>query len=305
MRNKLIGILIISVLSPTAHAAAPTVLTACGVLGLPGSYILANDVAAPASGACFLVMADVNLNMDGHSITPGAITPMTPRIGVRVTSTGAGSRIHDGSITSLRDAASGVVGTGIRIEGASAVRVTGMTITGNNFGVFIIGANDNRFDGNNVSSNSEFGFQVDAHSDNNSFVGNQCDQNGSSGGGGCIFLALNTGNSVTSNTMNNNTVDGVILGGGATGNEIRNNVINGGGRGVTLAVANGNTVRSNTITGAGSGIVLFLTVSANTISNNIVSGSTSFDIFDAGAACDDTFKNNTFSTSSGPAGCIQ
>src|SRR5262245_14682342 len=127
MRNKLIGILIISVLAPTAHAA-PTVLTACGVLGLPGSYILANDVAAPASGACFLVMADVNLDMDGHSIT-GTTTPTAARIGVRVTSTGAGSRIHDGSITGLQDALSHVVGTGIRIEGASGVRVTGMTIT--------------------------------------------------------------------------------------------------------------------------------------------------------------------------------
>src|SRR5262249_8752600 len=246
MRNKLIGILIISVLAPTAHAA-PTVLTACAVLGLPGSYILANDVAAPASGACFLVMADVNLDMDGHSITPGATTTDTARIGIRVTSTGAGSRIHDGSITGLQDALSHVVGTGIRIEGASGVRVTGMTITGNNFGVFIIGADDNRFDGNNVSSNSNSGFHVDSGSDNNLFVGNQCDQNGSSGGGACIFLANNTGNSVTSNTMNNNTVDGVLVSGNGTANEVRNNVMNGGLRGVTLATTTANTVRSNTI----------------------------------------------------------
>ena len=70
-----------------------------------------------------------------------------------------------------------------------------------------------------------------------------------------MFLANNTGNSVTSNPMSDNTVDGVLVSAGSSaGNEIRNNVINGGLSGVTLATTTGNTVLGNTITGAGSGI---------------------------------------------------
>jgi parallel beta-helix repeat protein len=160
MRNQLIGILMISALTSAANAASPTVLTTCGLLGLPGNYVLANDVVAPATGQCLLIMAEVNLNMDGHSITPGTTAA---GVGVRVVATGAGSRIHDGSIAGL--------GIGIRIEGASLVRVTGMTITGNNTGIYLIGADNNRLDGNNVSNNSDVGFQVDSGSDNNSFVG--------------------------------------------------------------------------------------------------------------------------------------
>ena len=305
MRNNIIGILMISALAGSAHAAPPAVLTACGALSSPGSYVLANDVLTPASGVCFLITADVNLKMDGHSITAGPADAGVIRVGVRVTASAAGTRIQDGSIVGLETAPLNS-GIGIRVESASGVRVTGMTITGNHIGVYIIQADGNRFDGNNVSNNSDVGFQVDSGSDNNTFIGNQCDQNGSPGVGGCIFLANNTGNLVMSNTMNNNTVDGVIVSAGSSAaNEIRNNVINGGLRGVALFITTGNTVRNNTITGANVGISLAATATANIISNNIVNGSASFDILDLGTVCDDTYKNNTFTTSSGPAGCIQ
>jgi parallel beta-helix repeat protein len=285
--------------------AAPTVVTTCGTLSVPGTYNLANSVSTPSTGLCFLITApNVTFDLNGHSITAGAASSGVTRVGIRVTGTGTGARIHDGSITNLEVA--GVnVGIGMRIESASDVRVTGMTITGNSIGMYIIQADNGRFLSNTVSSNSDFGFQVDSGSDNNLFSGNQCNQNGSTGVGGCMFLANNTGNSVLSNTMINNTVHAVIVGAGGTTNQIRNNLISGGQNGVTLSTTTGNTVRSNTITGAGAGIVLFSDASGNIIRSNTVNGSTSFDIVDNGLACDDTYVNNTFTSSTGPAGCIQ
>ncbi|MCX6770560.1 MAG: right-handed parallel beta-helix repeat-containing protein [Candidatus Micrarchaeota archaeon] len=64
MRNLIFAIAVLSLIS----GVFATNITACGTLGLPGTYTLTNDVNA--GGNCFVVKAkDVVLDCQGHSIT--------------------------------------------------------------------------------------------------------------------------------------------------------------------------------------------------------------------------------------------
>src|SRR3954462_6951876 len=100
MQKNTTRILMISAALACVAQAAPTVVTTCGTLSAPGTYNLANSLITPPNGLCFLITApNVTFDLNGHSITPGPANPGVARVGIRVTGTGGGARIHDGSIT--------------------------------------------------------------------------------------------------------------------------------------------------------------------------------------------------------------
>lgn len=295
MRSNMSGILIAGgLLACAAQAAPPTVVITCGTLSTAGSYILAHDLFTQFTEPCLIISGpDITVNMDGHSILPGPANSFSSRMGIRVTGTGA--RIQDGNIRNLTGQET-ISSIAIQLE-SSGARVTGMNTSGNNVGINMQQSDDNRVDGNTISDNLSVGIQAGPGSDNNYIGGNQCSGNG----GTCVRLIIGEGNSVVGNTMNNNGLGVSVAAGSA--NEVRSNSITGGERGVFVTSAL-NIVRNNTITGARTGIRLRFTATGNTVRNNSVTGSIEGDIVDEGTVCDDTFSNNTFTSSTGPAGCI-
>lgn len=82
--SALLALLLIA--SAGSLRAAPTRITSSQTITVPGSYVLANDIA----GGISIQASDVTLNLNGHSITNGGIgitylpNTVTPVLNVRV-----------------------------------------------------------------------------------------------------------------------------------------------------------------------------------------------------------------------------
>jgi len=145
-------------------------------------------------------------------------------------------------------------------EGVLLVSTTNSTITENHisnndqWGVKLgSSSNYNIVSGNNITSNSYIGVEVDSSS-HDSFTGNSITANGQYG----IFLDSSSYNTVSGNNVMSN---GLIL------NEAD---------GIALAVSSNNTVSDNNVTSNGGGISVTGGSSGNTVSGNNITGNNGY-----------------------------
>ncbi len=281
---------VIATLFATSALSAESIpINSCNlILDVEGAtYILQEDLECgpgPSTLNAFQITApNVKLNFDGHRIEglPGVFN------GVLVLADGA--RISGGTIAGFQ---TGII---VNIPGRTSdgSAITGMTIQNNSEnGITLIGSSDNQVTDNIVSGNSDFGIVAFNRSNNNLIAGNTSTNNGEWG----INIDSSNENQVNGNHVSNNAAGGILLVNSfvSDATETLHNIVRG------------NTVYDNTI-GVFSlefgGLEPF--PERNVIQGNMVGGSTLVDLWEASPDCANTWKGNSFGTSSGPVACFR
>jgi len=154
-----------------------------------------------------------------------------------------------------------------------------ITATGNCEGIRLFDADYNDVSGNNLSGNIASGMLfVRAHY--NTFTSNTANNNGGLGGGGAVAVFSSNRNVIASNSLSNSNHFGMHL-----------------------SDSDNNIIASNTINSHEAGLLLDNDADGNVIKGNTALGSQQ-DLGDAHSACVNTWTENIFVTSGGPAGCI-
>jgi parallel beta-helix repeat protein len=117
--------------------------------------------------------------------------------------------------------------------------LTGLTLTGNIYGINLRNSDDNVITANNVSGNFAGGVYLQSGSERNVFNGNVLNNNAGIGGASGFFVFDSSDNVFTGNEASDNQAFGIWLGSGST--------VGGAG-------ANTNTVRLNTFNRNSEGI---------------------------------------------------
>lgn len=296
--------LVAATLAPVASAAV-TDITACPAgISSPGRYRLAVDCAVTTLGSAGIGInaSNVHLNLGGHTISgPGCGTQGTT-VGIIVN----GSNVHVNGGT--------VEGFPIGIQvAANGNHLNGLIVTENCQGIVTAGVDDNRINGNNVSSNFNDAVFLVTGSNNNVIDENVINDNGVG-----VTVLDSDDNVIASNDISRNHPQGGVNGLlviGSNNNTIRGNSTNDHpqGSGIIVNSGNNNTILENTANGNNIGIELGSGVSGNVIRRNMANNRL-FDLRDGdvqplSSICNDLWRNNTFVTDNegdGPgAGCIQ
>ena len=185
---------------------------------------------------------------------------------------------------------SGGVFFDVRVTGST---ISGVTVTGG-FGIDILRGGSNTVSGNTIK-NSSFGIFLDGlgGTSDNTITNNTISNN--SNDGIAEFSSFN--NTITNNTINNNGSNG-ILADQSGSNLITNNTINNNGSdGIVALRGLANTITNNTTNNNGSdGIDLATGEDGNTVSGNTAQGNTTYDLFDENGCGSNTWTGNTFKT---------
>ena len=178
------------------------------------------------------------------------------------------------------------------------------TATGNvGRGFFLEGASNNSFL-NNVASNNEEGFYIGPGTGNH-LKGNRINENSV---WGLRAIGTSTGETSTAHTIEDNTANGNGLAGiqlaqGSSGNNVNSNTTLDNFVGISLAGSSGNNVNGNTSQNSFVGISLTQGSTGNNINGNTALNN-STDLADKSIACDNNiWTNNVFNTAN--QSCIQ
>lgn len=299
-----VGLLATSSVVFAKPSSTPVPVTECGqILNVKGQeYILTGNLSCGnlcPDAAITISASNVHLNMAGFSVS--AIC--------------AAAGISDGVSKVTIDGGGGLDGgAGLTIGKDHHVTVTGVSISGDpdlggdETGVTINGATNVSVTGNTIGGV----FGISGTVNHGVFSGNTVNADSLGMRGGIVLTG--SGNLIEDNTVTDLTdgAAGSSIGVGVTkGNRVLNNTVNQFFVGINLA-GNSNTVSGNTVNGATAGaevpsefgIDADTGAKHNKIEDNTVMGNTS-DMNDSnGPPCVNTWKKNVFQTSSGAVACI-
>lgn len=173
----------------------------------------------------------------------------------------------------------------IGIVNSTGITVRDVTITDNREGILLAYTNDSRIE--NVTTANNFAGIYLYRSSNNTLTNNTANSNTDDGIGLYYSCANNT---ISGNTANSNTDDGIYLYYSCTNNTLTNNTANmNTDDGIYLLYANNNTLENNTAnSNTGDGIGLYYSCT-----NNTISGNTALDNDDSGIYLQSSSNNNT------------
>lgn len=276
--SAVVAVAFLALALPATLLAANTVTTCGTAIVVPGTWTVANNLNCGGLGVAIQVN-NVTLRLNGFTINgpgPGSGT------GVLVVSpSGFGLKnvriIGPGTITGFA--------AGILFLGTVGGGVTDATLSNNGSGLtsdFGMGVQSKNLliTQNQITQNANYGIHGSAIN-MSSIVGNNVSNNGPGvPGGSGIWLAIAATNMVQGNICNNNSTDGIRLG-GALGNG-----------------ASGNTVLGNQANNnLNAGIGLESPTTSNHFSGNVAFGNSVFDISDSNPGCgSDTYKSDVFGT---------
>jgi parallel beta-helix repeat protein len=284
--------LLIGCLSTTAVLADAEPIIECGTLiSEPGKYELKQDLLLCPWGGITISSSNVNLKLKGHTITCDVYSGT--------------SSIH----------------SGVRVRtstGYSDIHIKNGTVTGCNYGVYLVGANDSEVTNMTLNGNRRDGLRMMMGSNNvikkNVLIGN-------SGNG--IFVTRGSGHKISHNITSEN---GSGIGAYLTQNtKYTCNQSNRNSFGIELSGAEGGNVVSGNVASGNSvaGIILFGYLDldwpipeGNTIKYNVALANYDKDLsenmfsveegpyVEDGAPCRNTWIDNEFVTELGPEMCI-
>jgi len=253
------------------------------VINTPGVYRLAANCTVPAGNGNFGiaingVVSSVDLYLNGYTISGPGQSACSENSTIGIYASSANANIHNGTLTGHQ--------IGLEFQGDRSRanyrdnKATHITATGNCEGIRLFDSDYNDISSNNLSGNIVNGMLfIRAHY--NTFTSNTVNRGGGFGGGGAVAVSDSNRNVIASNSISNSPNFGMRLLGSSGNNIIISNVLNVHGQGLQLdADADGNVIKGNTA-----------------LNNDL-------DLADVHSACVNTWTENTFVTSSGPAGCI-
>lgn len=278
----LVGLLFALAGAVQADDAIP--ISSCTTISMPGEFeLIANLTASPGTTCITITASDVELELNGHTISGPGGGVDDFKAGIQVVGVMDVEIEGPGVVTGFA--------RGIDFNGVDDSEVKGVTAMGNFFG-FVVNrdfftpdltnlSENNEFEDNVSTGNNVHGFTLNGAS-NNQFEDNIASNNSDVG----ILLFDGTGNEVEENTTNGNGMDGIKVGGGATS----------GGHVIEENTANGNDVH---------GIHILAGSTDNTIEENTALNNNSVDdLVDDNPNCDDnTWEDNQFGTANQT--CIQ
>jgi parallel beta-helix repeat protein len=252
------------------------------VINTPGLYRLAANCSVPAGNGNYgiainSVVSGVDLDLNGYTISGPGQSGCSANSTIGIYAASANANIHNGTLTGHQ--------VGLEFYGnRSSInnrdnKANHITATGNCEGIRLFDADYNDISGNNLSGNIANGMLfIRAHY--NTFTSNTVNNGGGSGGGGAVAVMDSNRNVIASNSISNSNHFGM-----------------------RLLNSDNNVIASNTINSHDTGLLLDDDAEGNIIKGNTALAS-QLDLNDAHAMCVNTWTENTFLTSSGPAGCI-
>ena len=171
-------------------------------------------------------------------------------------------------------------GDGIDLWESSDNSIIDNTISNNGIGIeTTVECSRNNINGNNISSNVNYGISIGGFgSNNNSITNNTISNNGASGGIDISFDS--TDNTISGNSIFSNNGDGIEI------------------SGVGSSIPSNNTLSSNTVSNNDGSGILFTAGTDNTVTNNIVSNN-NYSGIKVGYSTNNQIINNTVLSSSG------
>jgi parallel beta-helix repeat protein len=214
-----------------------------------------------------------------HGLVVGARGITIDLGGHRIDGTFAGGTTGEGS-TGIDNAA-----------GYEGLKVRNGVLTGFDYGVRLLGAEENVISGVHARGN-RYGLVVTLSSDNNTLKANNASGNSSHG----IWLNNSANNTVKANTVSGNGSAGLRMSGADESALMGNDVTGNGDDGMNIEGSSRNTLTGNTVSGnSGSGIVIVSSFSSNNLlDENVVSGNADRGIV-MSSTSDNTLRANTVS----------
>ena len=194
---------------------------------------------------------------------------------VEGTGTGAGIYIADRNNVTVRDAA--VIGFqhGIYITNSANCTVSSINAINNGRGIYVCFSENITVFGNNVTSNTYYGIDLDELSHNNTVMGNTITNNEWG-----LHLYHSCNNTASGNVITSNSGDGIYIDTLSDNNTIIDNTISSNtGCGIYFWVSCNNTVNGNTITNNEYGIYVFYYSHRNSFNGNTIASSVSDGIY--------------------------
>lgn len=258
-----------------------------------GTYVLTGDVSSSKT-AIEISASDVTFDGNGHVVS-----------GENTSSDQHGIHITGDNVTVSNLVVKGWTdhSAGIFYEGATGGKISGVTVSGNYWGISFLGTTSVEITDNEAIENDWYGISLEDGSDSNSLTGNTVTGNVESG----IFLMESSNNTVTENTVNENdlvnNLGGIHLestGGGTTGNKVGNNELAGNGdTAIILINADSNTVTDNLMENNDRHGIFLEGSSNNTLRGNEATGNSISGIDLAWGSDDNTIESNTLNDNDG------
>ncbi|WP_436909194.1 right-handed parallel beta-helix repeat-containing protein [Halosimplex marinum] len=269
----------------------------CTVVDQPGRYEVVADLSS--DGTCIEIAAShVTVDGQGHSLT--GTDPASDSLGVYANGSAGGLTgvtITDLDMSGWAHNGFGESGHAVRFEGVDDGEVSGVEITGGDYGIRLIDATGNRLADNEIDD-ATFGqaaLALESGSDGNTLVDNtvlDADEYG-------VTVVSSSDNVFRANEIGWSSADNVRVVRGSGGNTFADNVVHdsrwGGTGSAGFSIGGGSdlTIRNNTVTGNnGAGIYISQAGSRYTVRDNTIeaNGGKGIAVSDAGAA---TVRSNT------------
>lgn len=289
------ALLILFIGVKSVFADPPTPITDCGVISVPGAYILSNDITA--TGNCIAVTAnDVTIDGNGYKITgdnetddygvyADGYTGLTIH-DLEIEYFGTAIRLDQGITSAIIDHVNihnnnkygiYIVGSNNYTITDSTVSTTGYSGDDTGYGIYVLDSTGGTMTGNTFSGSYQGSILVRGASGTSAISSNTftsengialdaCDYSDS----GCAEFTTNM--TVTDNVMTDMYYYGILLA-NITDSTVDGNSIEGASNGVFLDVkSSDNTISDNTIEASGTAVQIENTSTDNTISNNEITG---------------------------------
>ncbi len=270
---------ILAILFLAGGAGAQINISSCINIISPGEYVLNTSLSSTASSCINITTSDVIFDGMGNMIS---FVGVSPNYGVYV---------HNSTML------------------LTNVTVRNLSITGWDYGIYLLDSNNNTLSGNTASNSSTYGISLSS-SNNNTLSGNTASNSSSSYG---IYIETSSYNVLSNNTASNNS-DGIHLYSSSNNVLSNNTALNSGSSGIYFWGSDNLTLSGNTASNNSFGIYIdtssYNVLSNNTAlnnsygiylsssSNNVLSSNTasnnSFGIY-FDASTDDVLSNNTAS----------
>jgi parallel beta-helix repeat protein len=272
------------------------IVVLCAALAVTAFLIPASSQAKPSQVSCgATITSDTTLNLDLTNCPNEGIVIGADNITLDLNGHTVGG---DGTpVPSCPDGAFCDIGID-NTAGHTGVTIKGGSVTGFDFGIFVLGASDNRIQRISLTNNASLGMLVgDSHQtriDHNSAVGdgtsaivmfnshdNRIDHNSVTGEHGYAIPVFDSNHNRLEKNMLDGNDHGILLD-TSNDNAVKDNRIShSGGSSIDIGHARNNRVEGNLLSDDGDGVILF-EAQGNQISDNSVSGTGFFGFADTG-----------------------
>ncbi len=285
--------MLVTLIATPVVSAATVQITGPTVISSPGTYVLAQDIAANQSPAISIRCSNVVFDGNGHTIdgvdasssfgiqVNNGNTPLTGVTvkNVKLTDWYDGlylKYVNGGRIESVT--ARSNVRAGISLRCANDNVLSGCTVNGNGQGFYIWSeCSRNRIESCTMSGNAEMGLWLAStgrtasgivyDSTGNQVIGNTATGNGRMG----LYVDFSDGNTLSNNQVASNSAFGIFID-YSSRTRIESNTVSGGSeQAVYLYDADSTDIIGNTVSGAADYGVWISSSSGNTIRSNVIS----------------------------------